>query len=188
MKLSVVIPTLSYLALTILATGPVPIQKSGLAGIAGFEFYDPYCGHACYRSFSPFKLSCSYNIEAGGHTTDNQLATEIALCRASNAPFLTSIAWCIYTYCPKDLHTSLIEKFWETEITGDVSVLPKWSYGETIARISHPPTVIFSGDGILNTTALTTTANFNATRDTLVYYFRETALESLYGYVCIFAL
>lgn len=78
---------LLYLASSAAATGPVPVQRSGLAGINGFYFYNPYCAHGCYRSFSPFTLSCSNTIEAGGHTTADQLAHEIALCRASNFPF-----------------------------------------------------------------------------------------------------
>src|SRR3569833_3590681 len=143
------------LASTATATGHVPVQVSGLAGINGFTFYDPYCGHACYRSFSPFTLSCTETIEAGGHTTADDLAHEIALCRASNFPFLSSIAWCIHTYCPADVLPSLIETFWETEITGDVTVRPKWSYGETMANITTPPTMVLTGEGkTLNMTAI----------------------------------
>ena len=182
MRLTVV--GLLSLASTATATGPVPVQVSGLAGINGFTFYDPYCGHACYRSFSPFTLSCTETIEAGGHTTADDLAHEIALCRASNFPFLSSIAWCIHTYCPADVLPSLIETFWETEITGDVTVRPKWSYGETMANITTPPTMVLTGEGkTLNMTAITTPEVFNLTESTLVYFFRETALESIYGYV-----
>lgn len=170
------------------AIGPVPVQNSGLAGINGFTFYDPFCAHACYRSFSPFPLSCTSTIEAGGHTTADELAHDIALCRASNFPFLSSIAWCVHLYCPQDaVPASLVEKFWETEITGDVSVVPQWSYGEVMSNISRPPTRVLIaeiGNGAeLNETSLTTMAVFNVTENTLVYFFRETALESIYGYV-----
>ncbi|KAK7042597.1 hypothetical protein R3P38DRAFT_3348551 [Favolaschia claudopus] len=164
------------------ATGPVPISKSGLAGINGFYFYDPYCAHGCFRSFSPYTLSCSDTISAGGHITGDEAAHNLALCRASSFPYLSSIAWCIHLYCPDDTRASKIETFWETEITGDAKVLPNWSFGEVMANITVPPTVVAMGqDLVLNSTMLTTEENWQTTWITLYYFFRETALESYYG-------
>ncbi|KAK7042584.1 ferric reductase like transmembrane component-domain-containing protein [Favolaschia claudopus] len=164
------------------ATGPVPISKSGLAGINGFYFYDPYCAHGCFRSFSPYTLSCSDTISAGGHITGDEAAHNLALCRASSFPYLSSIAWCIHLYCPDDTRASKIETFWETEITGDAKVLPIWSFGEVMANITVPPTVVAMGqDLVLNSTMLTTEENWQTTWITLYYFFRETALESYYG-------
>ncbi|EED16065.1 hypothetical protein TSTA_011740 [Talaromyces stipitatus ATCC 10500] len=165
MELLGVLRLLCLLVASVVATGPVPLQKSGLAGIDGFEFYDFYCAHACYRSFSPFTLSCSNTIEEGGHTTADDLA--------------------------HDIRASCIEKSWETEITGDVSVTPQWSYGETMSKIVEPPLRVLTGEGMLNETVLTTMAVFTDTENTLIYYFRETALESYFGLaicVAIFAL
>ena len=169
---------------TAAATGPVPVSRSGLAGIDGFTFYDPYCGHGCFRSFSPFTLSCSSTISMGGHTTEASTAHILAECRASNFPYLSSIAWCMHLYCPKNVRASKIEKFWETQITGDVNVLPQWSYGEVLANITEPPTMVtMDMDMTLNMTMLTTFDNWEATWVTLYYFFRETAQESYYGYV-----
>lgn len=168
------------------ATGPVPVTRSGLAGIQGFYFYNPYCGHGCFRSFSPFELQCSSTISEGGHTTSSTSALDLAVCRASDFSYLSSIAWCIHEFCPSSVRSSTIEEFWETEITGDVSVLPKWSYGEVLAKISQPPTMVANTSDttmVLNMTMLTTQANFQATWITLYYFFRETAQESYYGYV-----
>ncbi|KAK6974381.1 ferric reductase like transmembrane component-domain-containing protein [Favolaschia claudopus] len=142
------------------AAGPVPISKSGLAGINGFYFYDP----------------------AGGHITGDEAAHNLALCRASSFPYLSSIAWCIHLYCPDDTRASKIETFWETEITGDAKVLPIWSFGEVMANITVPPNVVAMGqDLVLNSTMLTTEENWQTTWITLYYFFRETALESYYG-------
>ncbi|KAI0115736.1 ferric-chelate reductase [Nemania sp. FL0031] len=166
------------------ATGPVPVSKSGLAGINGFTFYDPYCGHGCFRSFSPFELSCSSTTSPGGHTTDSEAAHNLAECRASNYPYLSSIAWCVHLYCSRGVLNSTIERFWETEITGDVNVLPKWSYGEVFASITKPPTLVklpTDTSLALNTTTLTTEENWKVTTGTLIYFFRETALESYFG-------
>ncbi|KAI0203655.1 ferric-chelate reductase [Astrocystis sublimbata] len=175
---------IASLASTAAATGPVPVSRSGLGGVDGFTFYDPYCGHGCFRSFSPFALSCSSTSRPGGHTTADKIAHDLAECRASNYPFLSSIAWCVHLYCAQDVLNSTIEKFWETEITGDVNVLPKWSYGEVLASITEPPTVVLlpaDADAVLNTTTLTTYENWKITADTLFYFFRETVLESYFG-------
>ena len=168
------------------ATGPVPVSRSGLAGINGFTFYDPYCAHGCFRSFAAFTLQCSTIVSPGGHTTANEAAYNLAMCRASNVPFLSSIAWCINLYCPEDVRASTIERFWETEITGDVAVPPMWSYGEVVANTTQPPTRVALAtekDMVLNMTMLTTYDNWEATWVTLFYFFRETTLESYYGYV-----
>ncbi|KAF2265213.1 ferric-chelate reductase [Lojkania enalia] len=180
------------LASSATASGPVPVTRSGLAGI-GFNFYDPYCAHGCFRSFSGFTLPCSTIISAGGHTTADEAAYHLAKCRASDFPFLSSIAWCIHLYCPEDVRASKIENFWETGITGDVTILPKWSYGEMMANITQPPTMVamteeMRGGKVLNMTMLTTYNNWKATQDTLVYFFRETAQESYYGLsICLTA-
>lgn len=165
-----------------IATGPIPVSRTGLAGIDGFTFYKPYCGHACFRSFSPYMLSCSDAISAGGHTTADDAAHELAMCRASDFPYLSSIAWCIHMFCPGDVLASTIEHFWETQITGDAKVLPKRSYGETLALISHPPTEVAMGDDlVLNETMLTTHHTWKITQETLIYFFWETEKESYLG-------
>lgn len=178
---------LSLVSFTI-ATGPVPVSRSGLAGINGFTFYNPYCAHGCFRLFSPFTLPCSSTVSPGGHTTVDEAAHNLAVCRASNFPYLSSIAWCIHLYCADDVRASTIEIFWETEITGEINVRPQWSYGEVMANITHPPTIVatptgMDADMVLNMTMLTTYENWEATWVTLYYFFRETRLESYYGWV-----
>jgi hypothetical protein len=176
--------SLGLLSLVSAAAGPVPVSRSGLAGIKGFTFYDPYCALGCFRTFSGFTLSCSTIVSPGGHTTAEPAAHNLAVCRASDFPYLSSIARCIHLCCPNDVLASTIETFWETEITGDVKVLPEWSYGEVMANITQPPTMVAMGmDMVLNMTMLTTYDNWEATWVTLMYFFRETTLESYYGYV-----
>jgi hypothetical protein len=170
------------LAFIAAATGPVPVSRSGLAGVAGFYFYNPYCAHACFRSFAGFTLPCSKYISAGGHTTADMVAHNLAICRASNFPYLSSIAWCIHQFCPDSVKASLIEGFWETEITGEATILPKWSYGEVMANITQPPTMVAQAKMlILNETMITTQKDLDPVQNTLVYFFRETALESYFG-------
>jgi hypothetical protein len=76
----------------------------------------------------------------------------------------------------------LIEGFWETEITGEATILPKWSYGEVMANITQPPTMVAQAKMlILNETMITTQKDLDPIQNTLVYFFRETALESYFG-------
>lgn len=152
---------LLYLVSIAAATGPIPFSRSGLAGIDGFTFYNPYCGHGCFQPFSPFMLACSTTINPGGHTTSSSSAHDLAVCRASDFPYLSSIAWCIHLYCPDDVRASTIEHFWETMITVDASIVPKWSYGEVMANITEAPTMVAMAmymdmDMVLNMTMLTT--------------------------------
>lgn len=148
---------LLFLVSSTTATGPVPVSRSGLAGVDGFTFYDPYCAHGCFRSFSPFVLECTSMVSPGGHTTGTEAARHLAQCRSSDFPFLSSIAWCIHLYCPSNVLASTIEEFWETEITGDIKIRPRWTYGETLANVTTPPTQVAKGkELILNTTMLTT--------------------------------
>jgi hypothetical protein len=167
---------------SVTATGPVPVQRSGLAGIDGFTFYNRYCGHGCFRCFSPYELACSNFVAEGGHTTGDETARHLAQCRSSNLPFLTSVAWCMHQYCRAHVTASRREKFWETSLTGIVDIPPKWSYGEVLANITEPPTMMMtSANDVLNTTMVTTADNFQDTTNTLIYFFRETAQESYYG-------
>ena len=182
--MSLFVLILSILVSNVFGAGPIPVSRSGLAGIDGFTFYDPYCGHGCFRSFSPFMLECSTTISPGGHTTADEAAHMLALCRASNFPYLSSIAWCMHLYCTPDVRPSKIEKFWQTQITGDAKVLPKWSFGEVMANITEPPTMVAANTSMmLDMTMLTTRETFDVTWTTLYYFFRETALESYFGYV-----
>lgn len=178
-----VIFVLSSFVLSSTATGPVPVSRSGLAGIDGFTFYNPFCAHGCFRAFASYTLPCSTIISAGGHTTADSAAHDLALCRATNFPYLSSIGWCIHSFCPRNVRASTIEKFWETQITGNVQIKPEWSYGEVIANITTPPTVVATPgeDLVLNMTMITTYNYWETTQDTLVYFFRETAQESYYG-------
>jgi hypothetical protein len=122
-------------------------------------------------------------ISVGGHTTDSGAAQRLAHCRAQNFPFLSSIAWCMHLFCDESVHASKIEKFWETIITGDLSVLPEWSYGEVMANITQPPTMMAPANRttVLNMTMLVSKSNFDAVWTTLYYFYRETVVESYFG-------
>jgi len=169
---------------TTAAVGPVPVRGSGLVGIDNFNPYESFCASGCFRAFSSASLECSTIYSPGGHTASNMAAHSLALCRASYIPFLSTVAWCIHSYCPDDVRASTIEHFWETQITGDTEVLPQWTYGAVLANITKPPTMMLKNkSSILNMTMMTTFENFETNQLTLYYYYRETVLESYYGSV-----
>jgi len=88
----------------------------------------------------------------------------------------------MHEYCPNDVRASTIEKFWETEITGGVKVPPKCSYGEVMANITQPPTMVATDkDMVLNMPMLTTYNTWKITQDALIYFFRERARSRITG-------
>lgn len=163
----------------------VPTKKTGLIGIQGFNIYDPVCAHACFRLFSNgFTLECTTTASGGGHEGHSaSTSTTSPECRASNFPYLSSLSWCIHTKCPPETPASKIELFWQTQITGDVKVVPKWSYGEVLANITEMPTQVQNGT-VLTITSLTP-ERWGFIRNALWYFYRETCLESVYGYVVL---
>jgi hypothetical protein len=93
----------------------------------------------------------------------------------------------MHLHCSNDVDAALRETFWQTEITGDASILPIWSYGEVMSNITEPPTMVANTEDntvVLNMTMLTTQETFDATWTTLYYFFHETVLEAYFSYVC----
>lgn len=95
------------------------------------------------------------------------------------------MAWCIRELCPDVVRASTIEKFWETGITGDVDVVPEWSFGEVLANVTERPTEVArwrDTEIVLNKTMLMSHEDWE-NMVTLYYFFHEVALESYFGYL-----
>ncbi|KAE9991307.1 hypothetical protein EG327_000148 [Venturia inaequalis] len=74
-------------------------------------------------------------------------------CYASNDAFLETLAYCMNTRCT-DLRLWQGEKFWNEFATGNLTVAPKYSYGETLERLSiSPPTATLAMGKTLNVTS-----------------------------------
>ncbi|GAB1310584.1 Ferric oxidoreductase domain-containing protein [Madurella fahalii] len=173
------------LALGLLRACALPQLTLALVGI-DTSMYNPPCAHACSRALGPFMLSCSsHDVSAGGHAHGGSGMTSPS-CRAGDAPYLMTLAWCMRTRCAEyAVPVWLLEKFWEEQATGDPAVAPKWNYGSTIANISEPPTREPLVDGTLNFTALVPAADWGAHYNTLTTVEFEETIHARYGIVIL---
>ena len=146
--------------------------------------YDPFCAMSCLRSLYSLSLSCS----SMGDTVGMMTMVTTSACWAENTPYLTSLAWCMHTRCAEyNIPMSKFEYFWETQSTGqssagEIGVPAKWSYSETLANISSPPTIQLTPmDKWLNNTSLVSPLVYQEQWNILTSVQRETVLENTYG-------
>lgn len=164
------------------------LPSTALAELVGYSLwpYKPVCAFACDRSLTSYMLECSTDMAMGsGMDMSGDDAMTTAACRASDTPWLQTLAWCVHTKCAQVVAASELERFWETQCTGDASVAPKWTYGETLANISAPPTEELSADTdtqTLNFTALVNADTWLSQYNALYATQRENVVESGYRY------
>ena len=157
-------------------------------GLTGFpaNSYDPVCATACYRCLYGLTLDCSNH---DGATIGMMTFVTNTECYAGNEPFLKSVAWCANTKCA-DVSPlpALMEYWWDQQITGQKdtgarTVPAKWSYGETLSYIMHPPTFqLEETDTALNTTALVPHHQYAAQYNVLASTQREGVVTNTFGY------
>ena len=139
---------------TILATPSLAhIQDSRFPGY-GFSWYAPACGFSCYSALSGAPLICTSMDHSGGHDHSHGSGPTTPECRANDSTFLKTLAYCMDTFCPSTVSVWQREKFWSLRITGDESVLPKWPYTTSLAKITETPTLEFNSSNVLNETAI----------------------------------
>ncbi|KAF2674344.1 ferric reductase-like protein transmembrane component 4 [Microthyrium microscopicum] len=136
----------------------------GLIGY-GIPMYQPFCASACRDSIKSATLNCTPAV-SGTHGEHSMAITE-PKCYATDESFLTTLAYCVSQHCSS---TSLwkVERWWKANVAGnaDIQPEPKWSYQQTLLRITTPPTANYNKKAPLNTTTLipnsTWFTNFNA--------------------------
>jgi hypothetical protein len=140
---------------------------------------------ACVRTIYGLLLSCS--------VMDNGMVGMMTMhttadCWASNEPYLTTLAYCMQVKCEKDeIKASKLEWFWENESTGQSNAgqslaTPKWTYSETLAKMTGPPTnQLNSTDKWLNVTSLVPEDVYTEQWNVLVAVDQEFARENAYG-------
>ncbi|TID13493.1 ferric reductase-like protein transmembrane component 4 [Venturia nashicola] len=85
------------------------------------------CPYICQQTIVKSALTCT--------TLNGPIATTSPACYASNDAFLETLAYCMKSRCA-DLQLWQGEKFWKEFATGSPTVAPKYSYGETLERLS----------------------------------------------------
>ncbi|KAF5715887.1 ferric reductase Fre2p [Fusarium mundagurra] len=123
--LAIVLSALSFIP-SISAT--VPLEGYGR------DDYPVSCAQACSYAM-PSNLDCP---EYAGMTAEEKAAAyPSAACFANDTSYLTSMAYCIHTYCPKSVKLYKIEYFWEVKmIYGSEALTIRWPYPEALAQVN----------------------------------------------------
>ncbi|KAF1977649.1 hypothetical protein BU23DRAFT_550921 [Bimuria novae-zelandiae CBS 107.79] len=113
----------------------------GLIGY-GIDMYKPNCAYSCRAAISSCTLDCSTMMEMDGMdmSMDEMMMETSADCYATDDAFLETMAYCISTKC-EGVPAWELEKYWKANIAGTKAVQPdpKWTYQETLERITSPP-------------------------------------------------
>ncbi|QPC76277.1 hypothetical protein HYE68_007029 [Fusarium pseudograminearum] len=105
-----------------------------------------------------------------------------AACMGNDTWYLTSIAWCIDSYCSKDTKPYKIEKFWYTKMIYQVQSI-KFSYAEALAQvdIKTPPKPMSPDMTVLNRTISIDDATYNSYLNAVKGYIAIGKNESKYS-------
>lgn len=109
----------------------------------GFAWYEPSCGFACYSAISSAMLECTEMDHSGDDHSGMSMSTSDE-CRAGDTPFLTTLAYCMQTYCDDKTPVWKREQYWEDQATGGMGVPAKWTYSQALAEITETPTAEFN--------------------------------------------
>ena len=129
--------------------------------------YDPPCAFGCIDTVKSWALDCKDDHGMGEHSSSMHMAAATPECKATNDPFLQTMAWCFHTHCA-DEKNSTLENIWEMDIVGRLKIQPspKYSYQVALSLVSKdPPTKVVDSEEVLNRTSLVDEdawlANFN---------------------------
>ncbi|KAK1758063.1 hypothetical protein QBC47DRAFT_410799 [Echria macrotheca] len=160
----------------------------GTIGLGQAQYAPVTCAYSCRGSMASWVLTCS--PDAGMDMPDMDMMmmqTPTPDCYATNDPFLTSLAWCIKTHCPSDLHISQLEEFWEMNVAGrmDIQPLPKYSYQDALARIKTTPTQVHNTSLVLNGTELVSEFFYSMVYGSLDGIERNISIDNQYALVVL---
>ncbi|EKG22154.1 Flavoprotein transmembrane component [Macrophomina phaseolina MS6] len=167
--------------LTLLLSLPCSWAFIGL----GISMYHPSCAFACRAAVVSAPLECSDHGGSGGHMGHGSSSTTPE-CRAGDTPFLTTLAWCINSTCT-DFHVDAwrLEKYWTEKATGDVDVLPKWTYAGALQQVQSPPATELDPEEILNSTAIVPPDSWQAEKNSMEYFEKQETWHARYGLVLL---
>ncbi|KAL3422965.1 ferric-chelate reductase [Phlyctema vagabunda] len=153
----------------------------------GIEMYNPSCAFACRAVVASFPLECStHEMSSGDHMGHGGMAMTTPECRASDTPFLTTLAWCMNSTCTDfGIEAWKLEKYWAEQSTGAIKTLPKWTYLEALMEVTEIPQQEVSEDGTLNFTAAVSRESWSAERMSMVRFEEQETLHSRYGLVLL---
>ncbi|KAJ5159838.1 uncharacterized protein N7482_006842 [Penicillium canariense] len=126
------------------------IVKHGIVGM-GINMYKPFCCNACFDTLSPLHLSC---------TNDENVT--YAACRASNKPWLETLAYCFEQKCADDgLSTSETGQCWIKMAAEGLAVPPF----QAIVPVSAPAVELSDDAVFLKTSSRVNEAVYEMTHE-----------------------
>lgn len=122
-----------------------PLVHSSFVGLGDRHIYKPVCAYACRAILSNAPLACSGTGPPVGHSHGPPTSPE---CRASDKPFLTTLAFCIQQHCGDSVPVWELEKYWAEQVTGDFgATVPELGYQEALREIRDEPQEVYHGHG-----------------------------------------
>ncbi|KAJ4018756.1 hypothetical protein NW752_005884 [Fusarium irregulare] len=105
-----------------------------------------------------------------------------AACFGNDTPYLTSIAWCISSYCPKTTKPYKIEYFWGAKMIYLAESI-KYSYAEALAEVDskNPPKPMSPEAMVLNRTISIDDATYESYLNSVKGYVDLGSIESRYS-------
>ncbi|KAF4624025.1 hypothetical protein G7Y89_g14150 [Cudoniella acicularis] len=159
----------------------------------GINMYDPNCAYSCRAVISDSALNCSTYADMSGMTAMN--ATEMAAegmtastsaeCYATDDIFLQTLAYCLYIRCDDTVSIPGRESWWYANVAGRASDQPgpKWSYQESLAKVTSPPTETLVNGDPLNTTSMIYDSDYIQNWNAQQVFEKQEIIHERYGSV-----
>lgn len=174
-----------------LASAVLPLASAFIG--MGIPMYDPVCAYACRAVISSADIACDdshdhdgMDMDMGGmsmkmakrHGHETDITPE---CRAMSEPFLTTLAYCINSTCPRSTEDWVLERYWSVESTGEESVKPMWGYTESLLMVNTTPATTYDAHERINETQLIASDKWEMQRGSLQSFAEGEAIHARYA-------
>lgn len=170
----------------------VPVQA--FIGM-GIDMYNPSCAYACRTVIGMAMIECNGTAAETDHSMNMTGMTGMKKrhgdhdmdvtpdCRATSAPFLTTLAYCIHDRCSPETQVTRarLEEYWYAQSTGDPMVVPMWGYQTAYDRVNGTPATTYDAEAMtLNTTMLVDKDSWQAEKQSMEQFEDQERLNSRY--------
>ncbi|TLD17787.1 uncharacterized protein PgNI_02129 [Pyricularia grisea] len=187
-------PLRAFLVISLISI-PSTIFTHAATGIVGYgiDIFPDLCCQSCYDSLSTLYLSCTTfdnsssmaGMDMSGMDMSMSMAVTSDACRASNQPWLQTMAYCIQQGC--DAVGFPADKQEQCFATRAVAGSSQPSFEDSLPS-SAPVVEVASNATWLNVTSLVNAALYTSTYGTYQEFAREEGLHSTYSLVIILTM
>jgi len=171
--LEIAIMVSKFILFVILSASSIQAAEIGVVGL-GRTIFEPLCCYACLSSFWGLHLSCT-----PAQQPQNQRGSD-PFCHSTNAPYLTSLAYCMQVKCAADnVSSTEIEQCWNKVASDGLMV------GSLEANLpTATPNITLAYDATsLDQTSLVDNQYYDDSRTTIQGYVKQESAHALYGLV-----